>query len=132
ADAVSIVQMRDIDVVLALVSLDDPVSGKAYGATVRMVNDDDLPDPEQMLRDGDGPKRIDGTAAGDDDRKNGRRRCHTISGAVQNNVSRKRLVAKQFGDSVRYLGRPRIVAVDHEGFERHGSGKGLACLRLVK
>src|SRR5262245_18476333 len=68
----------DIDVVLALVSLDDPVSRKACGATVRMVNDDDLPDPEQMLRDRDGPKRIDSTAAGDDDRKNGRRRCHTI------------------------------------------------------
>src|SRR5262249_48893619 len=58
-DAVSLVQMRDINVVLALVSLDDPVSRKACGATVRMVNDDDLPDPEQMLRDGDGPKRID-------------------------------------------------------------------------
>jgi len=50
------------------------------------------------------------------------RRCHTISGVVQNNVSRKHLVAEQFGDSVRYLGRPRVVAVDHEGLERHGFG----------
>src|SRR5262249_7204205 len=99
---------------------------------MRMVNDDDLLDPEQMLRDGDGPKRIDGTAASDDDRENGRLRARAISGAVENNVSRNPLVAKQLCDGIRYLGRPRIVAVDHQGLERDGSGKGVACLRLVK
>lgn len=118
--------------VFVLVGVDDPISRKACGAAVRVVNDDDVLDPEQMLRDGDRPKRVDGTAAGDDDGKNGRCRRHPISGAVENDVSGKDLVAEELGDGVRYLGRPRIVAVDHEGLERDGFGKRLSRRRLIE
>ena len=85
-----------------------------------------------MLRDGDRPKRVDGTAAGDDDGENGRRRRHPLPGAIENDVSRKDLVAEELRDRVWDFNRPRIVAVDHEGLERDGPGKGLACLGLIE
>jgi len=85
-----------------------------------------------MLCDGDGPKRVDGTAASDDDGENGRRRRHSISGAVENDVSGKDLVAEELRDGVWYLSRPRIIAVDHKGLERDGCGKRLSCHRLIE
>src|SRR5262245_36237056 len=97
-----------------------------------VVNDDDVLNPEQMLRDGDRPKCVERTAAGDDDGKKGRGRCHSISGAVVNDVSGKDFVAEDLGDGVRYLGRPRIVAVDHEGLEWDGLRKRLSRRRLIE
>jgi len=72
-DAASVVELRDINVVFVLVGVDDPIGRKACTAAMGVVNDDDVLNPEQMLRDGDRPKRVDRTAAGDDDGENGRR-----------------------------------------------------------
>src|SRR5215831_11128760 len=132
ADVASVVELRDINVVFVLIGVDDAIGREACSAAMGVVNDNDVLEPEQMLRDGDRPKRVDGAAAGDDDGENGRRRRHSISGTVENDVSGKDLVAEELGDGVRYLGRPRIVAVDHEGLERNGLGKRLSRRRLIE
>jgi len=46
ADVASIVEFRDIDVVFVLVGVDDPIGRKACAAAVRVVNHDDILDPE--------------------------------------------------------------------------------------
>ena len=46
ADVAAIVEFRDIDVVFALVRIDDSLSREACGAAVGMVNNDDALDPE--------------------------------------------------------------------------------------
>ena len=58
---------------LMLVGIDDPVGRETRRPAVRVVDHDDILDPEQVLRDSNGPKRIDGSAAGNDDREDGRR-----------------------------------------------------------
>src|SRR5262245_45309235 len=50
ADVASVVELRDINVVFVLVGIDDPIGRKACGATVRVVNDDDVLYREEMLR----------------------------------------------------------------------------------
>src|SRR5215831_3521735 len=55
-----------------------------------------------------------------------------VDATLENDVSGEDLVAEELGDGVRYLGRPRIVAVDHEGLERDGLGKRLSRRRLIE
>ena len=46
AYAASLVEFRNVDVMFVLVSANDSISRKACGATVRVVNDNDILDPE--------------------------------------------------------------------------------------
>ena len=55
------------------VGVDDAIGREARCAAMRMVNDDDVLDPEEVLRDGDRPQGVDRATAGDDDREKGRR-----------------------------------------------------------
>ncbi len=59
--------------VLVLIGFDDPVGRETGGAAVRVMDHDDVLDPEQVLRDGNRAKRIDGAAAGNDHREDRRR-----------------------------------------------------------
>lgn len=124
ADVASLVEVRDIEMVFMPVSVDDAIGGEGRRAAMRMVDDDDILDPEQMLGDGNGAQRVDGAATGNDHRQDGGRRCDTVAGRVANDLSRKHLVAKQLRDRVRDLGRPRIIAKDHQRLERNGVREG--------
>ena len=81
ADAASLIEFRDIGLVLVFVCVDDAVGRKGCRTAMRVVNDHDVLYPEQVLGDGDGAQRIDCAPSGNDDGEHGRGRCHAIAEA---------------------------------------------------
>src|SRR6516162_6118425 len=92
-DAFPIVEVRYVDLVFVFVGFANALRCKARCSAVRVVNHDDVLDPEQMLGDRDGAQRVDGSPAGDDDGENRRRRGYSISGFVAHDLAGKNLVA---------------------------------------
>src|SRR5215211_1243057 len=132
ADAATIVERGDVGAVLVPVGLDDAAGREGRRPAMRVMDDDDILDPEQMLGDRDRAERVDGATTGNDDREDGRRRGDTIARGVDDHASGIFLVPEPPGHGLGNLRGPWIVAVDDERLQRHRPGERRARRRLVE
>ena len=104
---------------LATECIDDAVGGEGRRATVRMVHDNDVLDAEEVLGHGNRAQRVERAASGNDDRKDGRRRCDLMTLIVENDLAGIDVI-EALRDERRDFGCSRVVALYDDGPERHG------------
>jgi len=113
ANALAGIEIGDVHVVLLPVGSDDPVGSERSRTAVRVVDDGDVLDAEQMLCDGHRAKRVDAAASRDDHREERRRRRHFLLTLVADDLPGVDL-AEGSRNRLRDPDSARIVAIDND------------------
>jgi len=105
-------------VLLSVECFNDAIGRKGRGTTMRVMNDSDVFEAKQMLRNCDRSKRIVRSTAGHNNRKDVGGRSYLLAMVIDDDVAWKNLT-KSLGDHLWDTSSTRVVTVNYNRLQRH-------------